>query len=314
MAIESLAFIPALLLLVLANYTEKKKGLRILTQVFLFLTVMLLLVEGILLIELSGTVQVEGFENTTNYGYGTIITALIALLLFFKPIRTELAKVIDIEPDNWLHVTAGVFAVMLIGLSISIAANFDVVELSREVGTNAVSVIIQDVFFVVIAFFGVGWMIRRDWKQLMKRLGLVKPSLKDIAMSIGFFFLLLAIVTAASIIVSIFDPDSSLLDADDPTIEMIGGVTVLTAILFALGAGIGEEILFRGAIQPRFGIILTSIVFTIAHTQYLNLTSMSVLFALSLVFGYERKRLNTTACIITHTLYDMFLLLIIALI
>jgi hypothetical protein len=86
----------------------------------------------------------------------------------------------------------------------------------------------------------------------------------------------------------------------------------LTAILFALGAGIGEEILFRGAMQPRFGIILSSIIFAVMHIQYFDIVSMGTLFLISATLGYERKMTNTTAAIITHTLYDLVLLLMVA--
>ncbi|MGN6758318.1 MAG: lysostaphin resistance A-like protein, partial [Thermomicrobiales bacterium] len=82
------------------------------------------------------------------------------------------------------------------------------------------------------------------------------------------------------------------------------------AIIIGLTAGIGEEILFRGAIQPRFGIAVTALAFAVAHTQYGFSFAIAGVFVTGIVLGYERKTMNTTACIITHATYDILALLL----
>ena len=159
---------------------------------------------------------------------------------------------------------------------------------------------------MLFAICGVGWLIRRDLKSALDRLGLVKPTKRQIAMSVLFLAMMLLSNMAFELAMRLVQPETAA--AADPTIEALGGVTLLMALLVSLGAGIGEETLFRGAMQPRLGIWLTSLVFAVSHIQYMNMPiAISALFTASLIFGWERKMLNTTCCIVTHISYDAVL-------
>jgi membrane protease YdiL (CAAX protease family) len=69
----------------------------------------------------------------------------------------------------------------------------------------------------------------------------------------------------------------------------------------------------RGALQPVFGILITSIFFTLLHTQYLFTPTMGLIFLISVGFGVIRRRYNTTTAIITHFVYNFFPLLLLVL-
>jgi membrane protease YdiL (CAAX protease family) len=63
--------------------------------------------------------------------------------------------------------------------------------------------------------------------------------------------------------------------------------------------------MFRGALQPRLGIIATALLFTCIHTQYgLSLDALSV-FVIAVGLGLIRKFTNTTTSVITHTTYNI---------
>jgi membrane protease YdiL (CAAX protease family) len=47
--------------------------------------------------------------------------------------------------------------------------------------------------------------------------------------------------------------------------RMIGSLTFRECILLALASGIGEEAFFRGALQPRVGLVAASLLFGAAH-------------------------------------------------
>ena len=313
MAVEIISFVLAILLLMFANYTEKNKGARNITKGILILIVLLVLLGGVASVEFPELMSSSGI-NAINYGYGTIITAFISFLIFIKAVRIWISKLIPIDPENWLHGTALVFAILLVGISLTTAISVNVVEFSKSSGIDSSGVIMQDVLFVLVSIFGVGWLTRRKLKDSLERLGIVKPSMKDIGWAVVYTAMLFLIVMIVGLISLMFNPSSAILDAEgDPTVEILGTITIATALLFALGAGVGEEILFRGAMQPRFGIIFTSIIFAAMHIQYLDFVSMGTLFLISVVLGYERKMVNTTAAIITHFLYDLVLLLMVAL-
>ncbi|MDF3018642.1 MAG: Abortive infection protein [Thermomicrobiales bacterium] len=68
---------------------------------------------------------------------------------------------------------------------------------------------------------------------------------------------------------------------------------------------IGEEAIFRGALQPRYGIIIPSLLFTMLHgPQYGFNVALLGLLAVSVILGLLRKHLNTTAAMITHALFN----------
>ncbi|MCC5914949.1 MAG: CPBP family intramembrane metalloprotease [Balneolaceae bacterium] len=78
-------------------------------------------------------------------------------------------------------------------------------------------------------------------------------------------------------------------------------------------AGAGEEILFRGAIQPLIGIWLTSIIFVAIH-GYFKFKSVGhilfgvLLFGLSMMLGYLFEYSGIYAAIAAHAVYDLVLL------
>lgn len=81
------------------------------------------------------------------------------------------------------------------------------------------------------------------------------------------------------------------------------------AIIISLGAGIGEEVLFRGVLQRWIGVTGQAIAFGLAHAG--NAYIPQVLFAtlLGIAFGLLYKRgWSLVTLIIAHTLYDFALL------
>lgn len=109
-----------------------------------------------------------------------------------------------------------------------------------------------------------------------------------------------------------FWPDSHAL-AGDITTNLFGELTgPLAALAVGLSAGIGEELLFRGALQPRFGIVLTSLLFAVGHAHYGLSPAMAEVFVVGLVLGLVRRRINTTACIAIHAGYNFLDLLLLS--
>ena len=78
-------------------------------------------------------------------------------------------------------------------------------------------------------------------------------------------------------------------------------------VLLAAAAGLGEELFFRGALQPIFGIVPTSLIFAISHVQYGLSPATLTVFLLSIVLGIIRKRSNTTVAILVHGGYNFIL-------
>ena len=81
----------------------------------------------------------------------------------------------------------------------------------------------------------------------------------------------------------------------------------------SLFAGAGEELLFRGAIQPLLGIWITSLVFVGLH-GYFKFKSAGhivfgvMMFALSVGLGYIYKEAGLIAAMAAHAVYDIIML------
>lgn len=83
-------------------------------------------------------------------------------------------------------------------------------------------------------------------------------------------------------------------------------------IYISLCAGIGEEILFRGIIQPWLGVWITSVLFVAIH-GYLNPFDRKIFFygvymtLIIALIGYGSKFLGLFSAIAAHTMIDVVL-------
>jgi membrane protease YdiL (CAAX protease family) len=80
--------------------------------------------------------------------------------------------------------------------------------------------------------------------------------------------------------------------------------SLFTGFLLAITTAIGEEVLFRGALQPIFGMFWTSIFFALLHAQYTLTPAALIIFGVSLSFAWLRHRYDTPTAIAAHFVYN----------
>jgi membrane protease YdiL (CAAX protease family) len=90
--------------------------------------------------------------------------------------------------------------------------------------------------------------------------------------------------------------------------SLAGALDRRAMIALAMTAGIGEEITMRGALQPKLGLVRTSLFFAALHVQY-SWYGMTLIFLLGIVLGLIRKRSNTAVAMTVHAIYDLVALL-----
>ncbi len=122
----------------------------------------------------------------------------------------------------------------------------------------------------------------------------------------------LAISITSSVIVLFFPPFSSL---RRQMLELLSRLDLggLNPLWFGLGAGIGEELLFRGALQPIVGIWWASFIFTAAHFRSGQFHSMNwqklfhaaSVFIAGLFLGYVFLEIGLIAAMVTHAVVDV---------
>lgn len=90
--------------------------------------------------------------------------------------------------------------------------------------------------------------------------------------------------------------------------------TLFDKVQVSLFAGTGEELLFRGTIQPLIGIWLTSVLFIAIH-GYISIKSAGhilftiLLLGLSLMLGFLFEYSGIVAAMLAHAVYDFIMLL-----
>src|SRR5579885_629377 len=126
---------------------------------------------------------------------------------------------------------------------------------------------------VMVSFCGVGIFVSRNWKEACKRLGWEKPQLKHVGIGI----LLVVFSFAYDLIWSLYThaiPGQDLatkLSAYNSGTFAVGsdfGTSVLIARFVAICAGVGEETLIRGALQPAIGILPAAFLHGVLHAQF----------------------------------------------
>jgi hypothetical protein len=160
--------------------------------------------------------------------------------------------------------------------------------------------------YVLVALAAVGFLVRRDLRATLDRLGLRAIGGRYalvVALGVPLMF---GINAGADWLQHRWLPE--LWASDRRVNEAIASALDARAmIVVGLSAGIGEEITMRGALQPRLGVVLTALLFSLLHVQY-SWFGMATVFLFGLMLGAIRSRTNTTVVIAIHTIYDVLAL------
>ncbi len=157
--------------------------------------------------------------------------------------------------------------------------------------------------YVVLAFAAVGFLVRRSWPEALERLGLRRFARGDLIVIVAGVAALWLFNGAAEGLQKVLFP--ALWKADQAfTRALAEHMSMPQLVLLGLSAGIGEEITVRGALQPKLGIVTSSLLFAALHVQY-SWYGLVVIFALGLLLGTIRRRSGTTVAMAVHALYDI---------
>ncbi|GAC1507506.1 MAG: CPBP family intramembrane metalloprotease [Candidatus Dormibacteraceae bacterium] len=261
---------------------------------------------------LYGAIDLAGQRaNPTSTGHnslavdiGFMATALVAAVLMSKPVRERLSRMLPVDPDNPVHALALVLTVLLFGVLVTSTA-FIQTSVADQPALTVGDLIAQEVPLLIIGAAGVGLFIRRNLAATATRLGLGRPAWWHVVIAMAAAGLFYAFAEAMHTLSLTLTPDVAR-QVDSTTQHLFGGLGgPLGIAVIALAPGICEEILFRGALQPRIGLIATAFLFTAFHAQYgLSLDALSVLM-IALGLGLIRKFSNTTTSLVSHVTYNL---------
>ncbi len=306
-----LSLLPTVILMLLAQWGRKVHALAIFLYILLALINALLLLFGLIFLALPTSIPWPA-DNGVSFspadlhfmGRTLIVTALGATLFLLPPVRKFVGFFTHMRAEDPVHVYALVLAVYAIGITLSQRPLLSLLENVEGFALTPAELVGQAAALILLAFTGVGLGIHRSLRATLQRLGLAWLGRRELISALIATVILLFLQGLISAIWMKLSPQS--MEAVEKLSETLLGpfFTPLGAIMIGLIAGISEELVFRGALQPRLGLLLTSAVFAFVHVQYAMTLALLIVFLLGLVLGILRNRVNTTAAILTHTLYN----------
>lgn len=247
-------------------------------------------------------------------GIWTTGIALLALLLVLPPVRRLIARAIPIDPTRVVHAVALQLGALTLWISGAIAIFMPIVMSDPEgmetigkatADAGLTGIWVQNAAFVVLSILGVGLWVSRDWRSALDRLGLTQRV--SLRWWIGGSIAALAVAVLTDQLWTMLDPAGAaelgkLSDQLFGPLIASGGIAA--ALTIGLAPGIGEELLFRGAAQPRFGLVLTSVLFAAVHTQYTISPALGQILIVGLILGTVRIRAGTRTAILVHATFN----------
>ena len=250
---------------------------------------------------------------------------------FLRGVRQALSRALPLNPDSFVHTIALVAVVTLSLISFVPLAVLGepplIAFLSGLIGTQGEAMAEQEggavlrgelyglAWLVPSALVAVGVGIRRDLRQALRRLGLVRPTMRQVAGALGLGVLLVLLVSLLGLAIEWFWGLMGWETSGGASFDEAFGrllapfMSLQGAVVLAITAGLGEELAVRGVLQPRLGILLSNLFFTGLHAFQYNWDAVLVVLLLGIVLGMIRRRTNTTSSVMVHATYDFLLVI-----
>lgn len=249
------------------------------------------------------------------------------LSLLFPRARTEDTPLEDLpwrrqirgfDPNNPVHACAlGLILLFFLQTLLNfllVGGQAGLAEAELSQGEVLLSSGLTMIMLLSVSLAGVGAWQDRAWPDVRARLGLRLPTLAELTVGAGAALLLIAFQADAGRIWMQLTSEEVVQQQTQFSQAIAGSITSLTAaFLIALFAALGEEVAFRGALQPVLGLWPTAILFALTHIQYQLSPAALIIFVIGLALGYVRLYFGTVAAIVAHFLYDFGLLALVVL-
>jgi membrane protease YdiL (CAAX protease family) len=239
---------------------------------------------------------------------GLAIVSMAALLIFIPKVRRKISRSIHINPENPVHVVSLSLSFLVYVQFVLTAFSLEEISKTTVSGTSMLELWSQDILLALVSFVGVGWLQNRSTNETLARLGLVRLKISTVIIGIGFAILFVMINLVLIYIANVagfgIDPN-----VEKITNQLLGPLfqTIPGILTIGLAAALGEELIFRGAMLPRFGLLYTSLLFTLVHSNYGLSVATLIVFVLAISLGILRKKYSTTLTMVTHASYNIIL-------
>ena len=154
-------------------------------------------------------------------------------------------------------------------------------------------------------------------RQFLAQFGFLAPNVPreiglGLLLGVGAWGAVLLAALALGLLIFALGGEDALPKQPPPVIPWIAALPVGVRLLISLSAGFVEETFFRGFLQPRIGILLSTLLFVLAHFSYGQPFMLVGIGTLSLIYAFlVRWRQNIWPAIAAHSLFDAVQLLVV---
>jgi membrane protease YdiL (CAAX protease family) len=293
-------------LFVLANFGERNSMTRMVALVAgAAISAIALLVGALAFV--SHLLQYElGLETGSQFRSAELlaipltIAGAAGLFFLWPPVQRAVARVIPIRPGSPVVYLTIVLGLILVAFQIGS-------QVQSGPPLTLGDLLAQDVPLFILAFVGVGILVRRSPRETTKRLGLIAPTQKRwwLIAVLG-IIVFLAVAYGIERVADRLSPSSQQQVTNATNALFARFNNPIGVILLGLVPGVVEETLFRGALVPRLGVVVTAVLFAALHTQYALTFATLEVFVLGIGLGWLRVRSGSTLpCMVTHAGYNI---------
>ena len=248
----------------------------------------------------AGLEPADQFRTAELLGIPLTIAGALGLLYLWPPVQRAIARVIPIRPGSPVVYVTVVLGLLLVAQQIG-------AQVQPGKPLTIADLLAQDIPLLILSFIGVGVFVRRSPREAIERLGLLPPRQRRwwlvAILGIGVF---IAVAFGIEAVANAVSPAQQKQVSDVTTVLFSGFNNPAAIVFLGLLAGIVEETLFRGALVPRFGVLISALLFAALHTQYAVSFATLEVFVLGIGLGWLRVRSGSTLpCMVTHAGYDI---------
>lgn len=200
---------------------------------------------------------------------GSIVAVLISAACFLPGVRRALARILPLQPDSFVHATALATA-LIVTLScfipLIVSSKPPLLQLEHEHTAPENGARLRGAFYGLIwavpaALIAVGYPRQRNFHDVVDRLAIAWPSRRQV---------MLTLLTTIGLFAGMSLMDHELTwvwlkmgwsTTDSHATWTLFGYALgpFSAVVASVSAGVGEEVVFRGVLQPRIGLAITGI-------------------------------------------------------
>jgi membrane protease YdiL (CAAX protease family) len=294
-------------LYVLANFGERNTTARMaalvvgagLSAIALFVGLLAALVH--LSQYATGGEGTDAFRSAELLAIPLTIAGALGLLYAWPPVQRIVLRVIPVRPGSPVVYLTVVLGLILVAFQMGSQVQSGTPPLTLS------DLLAQDIPLLILAFVGVGIFVRRSPRETIERLALVPPRQQRwwLIAVVG-ILAFLAIAFGIERLGDKLSPSSQQQVTNATNLIFSSFNNPIGIILLGLIPGTVEETLFRGALVPRLGIVVTAVLFAALHVQYALTFATLEVFVLGIGLGLLRVRSGSTLpCIVTHAGYNI---------